>query len=452
MTLSTVLDRPARAQLPAWAKPLTRPARYKVLYGGRGSGKTWTTATLLVLRAAERPLRVACVREYQKSIHESAKRTIEDSIGRLGLGAHFEVQRDYIRGRNGSLFFFRGMSTSTEEAIRGWEAVDAVWVEEAQRMSQRSREILYPTIRKPGSELWFTFNPRYRSDPVWRDFCASSGRLENAVVLKVNHADNPWFPAELEAERLICQRDEPDRYAHIWLGECDDEGDARKVLPYAMLQACVDAWDRRGDTKGMLHAGLDVADTGADLNALVARQGPCMLHVESWHGSSLGDTARRADRWCREHGASVLHYDAGGVGAGVRSHLRDMGQRPYSARPVNFGGKVTGEKTQYSRGATNADFFSRRNAQLAWALRLRAMMTRRFMDGEDVNPEYCLFIDPKIPRLESFLAELGQPEWEEDASGRVKIEKCPDGAPSPDLYDAAILAFGVDSRYGLRLR
>ena len=249
MTPSTVPDRPARAQLPAWAKPLTRPARYKVLYGGRGSGKTWTTATLLVLRAAERPLRVACVREYQKSIHESAKRTIEDSIGRMGLGAHFEVQRDYIRGRHGSLFFFRGMSTSTEEAIRGWEAVDAVWVEEAQRMSQRSREILYPTIRKPGSELWFTFNPRYRSDPVWRDFCASSGRLENAVVLKVNHADNPWFPAELEAERLICQRDEPDRYAHIW----------------------------------------------------------------------------------------------------------------------------------------PADFFSRRNAQLAWALRLRAMMTQRLMDGEDVN-------------------------------------------------------------------
>ena len=129
-----------------------------------------------------------------------------------------------------------------------------------------------------------------------------------------------------------------------------------------------------------------------------------------------------------------------------------MGQRPYSARPVNFGGKITGEKTQYSRGASNADFFSRRNAQLAWALRLRAMMTRRLMDGEDVNPEYCLFIDPKISRLEAFLAELGQPEWEEDASGRVKIEKCPEDAPSPDLYDAAILAFAVDSRYGLRLR
>ena len=168
MTPSTVLDRPARAQLPAWAKPLTRPARYKVLYGGRGSGKTWTTATLLVLRAAERPLRVACVREYQKSIHESAKRTIEDSIGRLGLGAHFEIQRDYIRGRNGSLFFFRGMSTSTEEAIRGWEAVDAVWVEEAQRMSQRSREILYPRTGQARAHRRVRYLRERASAHAWR--------------------------------------------------------------------------------------------------------------------------------------------------------------------------------------------------------------------------------------------------------------------------------------------
>ena len=97
----------------------------------------------------------------------------------------------------------------------------------------------------------------------------------------------------MDREREICLIDEPDRYAHIWLGECDDEGEARKVLPYAMLQACVDAWERRGDAKGMLHAGLDVADTGADLNALVARRGPCLLHVESWHG-----------KLTRRHGAS----------------------------------------------------------------------------------------------------------------------------------------------------
>ena len=123
------------------------------------------------------------------------------------------------------------MSRVTEQAIRGWEAVDRVWVEEAHTMSASSREILYPTIRKPGSEIWFTFNPMRRTDPVWQDFCAASRRLDDAVVIKVNYYDNPWFPDELERARALCLVDEPDRYRHVWLGETDDEGSARQVLP-----------------------------------------------------------------------------------------------------------------------------------------------------------------------------------------------------------------------------
>ena len=441
------------ANLPAWAKPLARPARYKVVHGGRGSAKTWTVATLLVLQSVECPIRVACVREYQRSIQESAKRTIEDSIDRLGLRSHFNIQRDNIYGRNGSHFFFRGMSTSTEEAIRGWEAVDVVWVEEAQRMSQRSREILYPTIRKPGSELWFTFNPRYRTDPVWRDFCTGGSRLGDAVVVKVNHDANPWFPAELERERQLCLIDEPDRYPHIWLGEPDDEGAARKVLPFAMIERCVDAHVRLGLADGIagrMDVGLDVADSGADRNALVARRGPLILHAESWSSQVLGDTARRADTYCREHGARQLYYDVGGVGAGIRSHLAEMPNREYGAQPVNFGGAVAGPNRTYTYRVSNKDFFARRNAQLAWALRLRAQRTGRLLDGDEVDPDRCLFIARGIPHLETYLAQLSQPEWKEDVSGRVVIDKAPEGALSPDLYDATVLAFASDSRSGLR--
>ena len=440
------------ANLPAWAKPLARPARYKVIHGGRGSAKTWTVATLLVLQSVECPIRVACVREFQRSIQESAKRTIEDSIDRLGLRSHFNIQRDNIYGRNGSHFFFRGMSTSTEEAIRGWEAVDVVWVEEAQRMSQRSREILYPTIRKPGSELWFTFNPRYRTDPVWRDFCTGGSRLADAVVVKVNHDGNPWFPKELERERQLCLIDEPDRYPHIWLGEPDDEGAARKVLPFAMIERCVEAYDQvdLSELAGRLDVGLDVADSGADRNALVARRGPLILHAESWSSQVLGETARRADTYCRENGARQLYYDVGGVGAGIRSHLAEMPNREYGAQPVNFGGAVAGPNRTYTYRVSNKDFFARRNAQLAWALRLRAQRTGRLLDGDEVDPDRCLFIASDIPHLEMYLAQLSQPEWKEDVSGRVVIDKAPEGALSPDLYDATALAFASDSRSGLR--
>ena len=450
MMMPALAPNALQAHLPRWAEPLKRPARYKVLHGGRGSGKTWTVAMLLALRAAQEPIRVACVREHQKSLIESAKLTIEQSIVRMGLSVCFDIQRDVIRGHNGSHFFFRGMSTSTEEAIRGWEAVDMVWVEEAQRMSQRSREILYPTIRKPGSELWFTFNPRYRSDPVWRDFCTAGARLDEATIINVNYDRNPWFPAELEAERLICKRDEPDRYAHIWLGECDDEGEARKVLPWAIVRTCVDAWEKVEGKSGMLHVGLDIADGGIDQNALVARVGSAITHVDAWRGGpgSVGETVRRADAWCREHSAAVLYYDAGGLG--VRSHFDELGARPYAIRPVLFGGALEGPDETYSRGVDNKDFFSRRNAQLAWVLRLRAQRTLRLMEGDAVDPESCLVIDPGIPCLETYMAQLSQPEWKENMSGKIVIEKSPDDAPSPDLYDATVLAYAHDSRYGVK--
>ena len=439
---------------PHWARLLRRPARYKAMAGGRGSGKTHAAAISLVEEATRRPLRIACVREFQKSIQESAKRTIEHYIEALGLGGQFEIQRDYIRGENGSLFFFRGMSTSTEEAIRGWEAVDRVWVEEAQRMTPRSREILYPTIRKPGSEIWFSYNPRYRSDPIWRDFHVQGERRKQALVITANFnalAAVGLFPPELEAERQACLRDEPERYAHIWLGQPDDEGAARKVIPYTLARECVDAWDRRVDG-GRAYVGLDVADSdgGGDKNAYAVRRGPCLLHAEQWASSDQGATTRRADAACREYAASALYYDRQGVGAGVRTYLREMGTLPYAARGVSFGGKVNGPKVQYTRGVSNEDFFSRVNAQLAWAPRQRALRTRRLMAGEDINPETCLFIDPSIPRLEELLTQISQPEREEDISGRVKIEKCPEDAPSPDLYDAFALSFAFDSRHGLR--
>ena len=438
------------ANLPSWAKPLLRPARYKAVYGGRGSAKSWTTAALLLLTGMERPLRILCVREVQRSIEESSKQVLEDTIQRVCPPGFWDVRRERIVGANGSSFRFRGMNSVTNRNVRSLEGVNVVWFEEAQYMSKESAEILYPTVRTPGSELWFTFNPRGRSDPVWRDFCAGSSRLADAVVLQVNYDSNPWFPPELERERLICKRDEPDRYPHIWLGEPDDAGEARKVLPYAMAQACVEAWHKLADNTGRIHAGLDVADTGADRNAMVGRRGPAVIYVDSWNGGTLGETTRQADSYCRENAASRLYYDVGGVGAGVRSHLAEMGSRPYAAYAVHFGGAVEGADSQYSRGVSNRDFFSRRNAQLAWALRLRAQRTLRLLADEDVDPASCLVISPELSRLEHYLIQLSLPEWKENVSGKIVIEKQPEGAASPDLYDATVLAFAYDSRYGVR--
>ena len=448
-------------QLPAYARSFVPHARYKVLYGGRGSSKTWTVAALLVMRGYEQPIRVACMREVQKSIRESSKRALEGWIQRMGLGRHYRVTESAIEGRNGTYFFFRGMSTGTEESVFGLEDVDVVWFEEGQRMSARSREILFPTVRKDNAEIWVTFNPRYRGDPVYRDFVVNAP--DNAIVRKINFHDNPWFPKALEEERVRCQVNEPDRYAHVWLGETDDEGEQRLVLPYALIQSCVDAHIELGlteeDLSGRIDAGLDVADTGVDKNALVLRRGPLVLSAQQWTGQTLGDTTRRAHTACVENGARKLYYDVGGVGGGVRSHLhdirREMDQRlPYSSSPVLFGGAVTGPDQEYSYEVLNRDYFSRRNAQMAWALKLRAQRTQRLLDGDEaVDPARCLFIDSSSfasrRELDLYLTQLAQPVWEEGRAGKLEVDKQPEEMPSPDLYDATALAFAWDSQDGL---
>ena len=445
--------------MPDWAQPLLKPHRRKVLYGGRGSGKSWAIGAALIGLAHQKPLRIACVRETQDSIRDSAKKNLENMIYRLGLGSYFQVLEMEIRHRNGSVIFFSGLSNVTEESIRGWEDVDIVWVEESHSMSHSSWEILRNTIRKDGSEIWMSFNPKYRYDPAYRDFVMR--QQPGAFVRKVNFHDNPWFPKELEINRQEDLRNEPERYAHIWLGEPDDVSSDRKVLPYDLLNMCVEAWPQRpsAEISGVVHCGLDVADTGADRNAIVARRGPELLDIDRWASTHLGQTARRAKTWCLEKQAFRLYFDVGGVGGGIRSHLIDMGNLPFDVRPMNFGGSVDGAEVIYTRGATNQDFFFRKNAQMGWALRLRAEATKRWLDPDDtanIDPSRCLFINPEIRHLEDALGEFSQPEWDENNSGQMVVLKQPslvgtsDKPPSPDRYDAGILSFAADSQRGLR--
>lgn len=199
--------------------PLIDPARYKGAYGGRGSGKSQFFADLMVATAVRKQgFRGLCCREVQKSLKESAKRLIEQKIEAQGVGAFFEVQEAQIKTPGGGVIVFAGLQDHTSESIKSYEGFDVAWVEEAQTVSERSLNLLRPTIRAPGSELWFSWNPRRASDAV--DKMLRGPELPtNAVVVRANHSDNPWFPAELEQERLDCLRQQPDQYGHIWEGD-----------------------------------------------------------------------------------------------------------------------------------------------------------------------------------------------------------------------------------------
>lgn len=208
-------------QTPRVFAPFLTPRRYKAAFGGRGSGKSHHFAEDIVDAAVRRSgLRVVCVREVQKTLKESAKRLIEDKVTKYGLWPMFggKPRNDHIVTPGGGVILFQGMQDHTAESIKSLEGFDVAWVEEAQTLSSLSLEFLRPTIRKPGSELWFSWNPRSTLDPV-DQFFRGTQPPGNAAIVKVNYSDNPFFPAELEDERMHDSRANRDRYAHIWLGE-----------------------------------------------------------------------------------------------------------------------------------------------------------------------------------------------------------------------------------------
>ena len=182
-------------EVPRKLKPLLYPKRYKGAYGGRGGAKSHFFAERVLKTCVAKPSRVVCIREIQDSIRDSVRQLLVDKIQKLNLGHFFNALDSEIRGQNGSLIIFKGMQSYNAETIKSLEAYDIAWVEEAQTLSQRSLDMLRPTIRKEGSELWFSWNPRYKTDPVDKFF--RSNPPEEAVSVMVNWRDNPWFPEVL---------------------------------------------------------------------------------------------------------------------------------------------------------------------------------------------------------------------------------------------------------------
>lgn len=202
-------------------EPLLEPNRYKGAHGGRGSGKSHFFAGLLVEDSlANRGLRSVCIREVQKSLKESAKRLLEDKLSECGLGEPdgFKVFREVIQTPGDGAIIFQGMQDHTAESIKSLEGFNRAWVEEAQTLSGRSLSLLRPTIRAPGSELWFSWNPRRKADPV-DVMLRGEEKPTGSAVVQANWSHNPWLPKELEQERQDCLRTAADQYGHIWEGE-----------------------------------------------------------------------------------------------------------------------------------------------------------------------------------------------------------------------------------------
>ena len=210
---------------PAVFEPLLYPARYLGAWGGRGSGKSHFFAELLIEENIMGKLDSVCLREIQKSLEFSVKKLLEAKIEKMNAGAYFEVQDKRIMSKRGGVIIFEGLQNHTADSIKSLEGFDRAWVEEAQSLSQRSLDILRPTIRKEGSQIWFSWNPSKETDPV--DQFLRVNPPQGAVIVKANYADNPFLPDTLKAEIEHDQRRDSDKFAHIWLGDYQRNSETR---------------------------------------------------------------------------------------------------------------------------------------------------------------------------------------------------------------------------------
>ena len=207
------------AEFPEKLECLFQPAskRYRVLWGGRGGAKSWGVSRALLIKAAERPLRILCAREYQTSIKDSVHKLLSDQIDALGLNGFYEITQNTIRGKNGSEFNFAGLKNNIAN-IKSFEGVDICFVEEAQSVSKMSWNVLLPTIRKEESELWIIFNPELETDETYQRFVLHPP--DNAIVQKINWSDNPWLPETLRIEKDALLARDVEQYNTVWEGLC----------------------------------------------------------------------------------------------------------------------------------------------------------------------------------------------------------------------------------------
>lgn len=314
-------------EVPRKLKPLLYPMRYKGAYGGRGGAKSHFFAEQVILRAYMQTSRIVCIREVQNSIKDSVKQLLIDKIEKYQLNSSFDVLDQEIRCRNGSVIIFKGMQSYNASNIKSLEGYDVAWVEEAQTLSQHSLDLLRPTLRKEGSELWFSWNPRYKTDPVDQFF--RKNPPSDAISVLVNWYDNPWFPKVLHKEMLHDFDVDQDKAEHIWNGA------------YGASQGAILArWVGRAEREERVHNDVRYDKDGYTIEVssdLGFRDTASFWYWQRTLGGFRvlkyeGDTGLDADDWIPRITESVL-----ALGCNRKPHI----WLPHDARAKTFQSKHT---------------------------------------------------------------------------------------------------------------
>lgn len=440
-------------------------SRNKVLYGGRASSKSWDAAGHAIRLADNYKLKFLCVRQLQNKIEESVYSLLKIQIERFQLQHRFRVLENKIINKvTGSEFLFYGLWRHVDE-IKSIESVDVLWSEESHGLTKTQWEILEPTIRKEGSEVWLLFNPGLVSDFVWRNFVIDPP--PNTVVRKINYTENPFLSKTALAVIEAHKERYPETFPHVYLGEPRSDDDT-SVIKSSWVLSAVDAHKLipdMGDGRAVL--GYDVADDGDDANAIILRRGSIAVDADQWHGleDQLLKSCTKAYHAAQVAGAHIV-FDSIGVGASAGAKFNELNasnpDNKLTHAGFNAGGKVLRPEAIYGdTKIKNKDFFANIKAQMWWQVadrfRLTHQVVQAIKDGKEppkFKADELISIDSGIKHLEQLKMELSIPLRDFDNNGRVKVESKKDlkkrEVPSPNLADAFIMAY-APIRRGLNI-
>jgi len=438
--------------------------RFKVALGGRGSAKSMTLAQLAVVEAMKGH-KFACFREFQNSLDDSCYSLICTVIKDLGLD-DFEIQKSSILYKGEEAFKFKGLARNPS-AVQSFHGFSRFWIEEAQTISEESLKALTPTLRAPGAELWCSANPQSMKDPFSQRFFAPFEkelrtnkiyRDDLHLVIWANWTDNPWFA---ESDGLVQEREwdlehkSQALYRHVWEGECYDEID-HSIIPVEWFEAAVGAHEKLGfRAEGAVVATHDPSDTGDDAKGYACRTGVVFTDVAEM---ATGDVNVGCD-WALDRaiaaGADFFGWDADGMGVTLKRQV-DHALTDKQMDWFMFKGSEAPQDPmrEYdpvdvrdpAKRKTNREALLNRRAQAYMELARRFHNTYRAVNGEYIDPDQLVSLDPAIPNLDAVRAEVCRIPLKPNSSGKIQIASKAEMArmhiPSPNMADCMMMSIG----------
>jgi len=451
----------SQIQIPEKLLPLIdKPKRFKIVIGGRGGAKSTAIANIMLMKIETEAADILCLRELQNSIEDSVHKLFKKSIELIGIGDRFYTTDNKVESLATKAGTRYKGAARNPTAIKSAEDFKYSWFEEAQTISQKTLDDLIPTIRSEGSELWFSANPGSSNDPFSLRFITPylkelerDGYYEDDLhlIIVVNWRDNPWFPKELEQNRLWDYEHLPRaKYDHIWEGKFDDTVEDAIIQP-EWFDACIDSHTKLGIVpKGVEVVAHDPSDVGEDSKGLCYRHGILVKDVQEMDHGDINEGGDWAVDYTASLKADAFIWDCDGMGVGLNRQVTEglavkkidiqMYKGSQSPRQPGAVFEKVGDKVK-----TNEEAFANQRAQGYWYLRDRIYKTYLAVEkGEYQNPDDLISFSSEISNMEGIRSEVCRIPTKNNGSGKIQIMSKPEmkklKIKSPNMADSIMMA------------